>query len=58
MDTGRPGDEEPKPREQQKKEKQRVPAGPDSRALFPKLEVIPLSKLDLDTPALHAVGKK
>ncbi len=28
------------------------------RALFPKLEVIPLSKLDLDTPALHAAGKK
>jgi len=28
------------------------------RALFPKLEVIPVSKLDLDTPALHGAGKK
>ena len=28
------------------------------RALFPKLEVIPLSKLDLDTPALHTTRKK
>jgi zinc protease len=27
------------------------------RALLPKLEVIPLSKLDLDTPALKAAGK-
>ena len=28
------------------------------RALLPKLEVIPLNKLDLDTPALKAGGKK
>ncbi len=28
------------------------------RAIFPKLEVVPLSKLDLDTPALRATGKK
>src|SRR5262249_5160678 len=27
------------------------------RALFPKLEVIPLNKLDLDNPALKAAGK-
>jgi zinc protease len=27
------------------------------RALFPKLEVIPLTKLDLDVPALKAAGK-
>ncbi|EDY18711.1 peptidase M16 domain protein [Chthoniobacter flavus Ellin428] len=28
------------------------------RALFPKLEVVPLSKLDLDAPTLRATGKK
>lgn len=28
------------------------------RAAFPKLEVIPLSKLDLDSPTLKAAGKK